>query len=203
MKGFEELDTSDPARRAEYERAFYEAFVQVTSNRLIRQLWLWDDSRRRLATRIGYADQSVFVLRDDNGQIRVAFALNRTLAEFQSAAFGFAPTETGDHVFEFLAFFAPPPRPPRSVHHLSVAVVDRLKAQGYRVGFATTAPSFLPFYLRLGFRVLAERVISGETRYFIRLLLDEIDLPRLDAPLPVPQMKRAENGVTAEPKPQL
>ena len=85
-------------------------------------------------------------------------------------------------MFEFLAFFAPAPRQPRSLHLFGVAVLDLLKARGFRVGFATTAPPMLPFYRRLGFRVLEERVISGETRYFIALSMDRIDLPRLDAP---------------------
>lgn len=184
MDGFAELDPADPVLRAEYERAFYEAFAPVTSNRLVRQLWLWDDAQRRLATRIGYEDQVVYVLRDGEDRIRVGLAVNRTLADFQSSAFGFAPPETGDHVFEFLAFFAPAPRPPRSVHLFGLEALDLLKARGFRVGFATTAPPLLPLYRRLGFRVLGERAISGETRYFITLPLAEIDIPRIEPPLP-------------------
>lgn len=168
---FEVLDTEDAAQRAAYERAFYAAFSRVTGNRLIRSLWAWDDAGRRLAARIPYADQVVFVGRDERGEIETAIATNWALHEFQSTAFGFPRPARAAGCCEFLTFF--------TVRDFRLAVKIRfweacfaeLRRRGLRVAYATTAARVLPVYRRLGGEVLAETVVEGEARYFLRFSL--------------------------------
>src|SRR4051794_40778138 len=98
------LDPDDCTARGAYERAFHAAFQRVPGNRLVRSLWLWDDQAGRLATRLPYADQLVYLTRRE-GEIDGALAVNIRLAQFQSAAYGFAaPAEAW--ACELLSFFA-------------------------------------------------------------------------------------------------
>ncbi len=169
---FECLDTTDAAACAAYERAFYAAFSRVTGNRLIRALWQWDDARGRLATRIPYEDQLVFVGRDARGRIETVIATNVALREFQSAAFGFAPPAEAAGCCEFLTFFTV------SDFRLGVklrfweACFAELRRRGLYIACATTAARLLPIYRRLGGEVLAETVVEREARYFLRFSLD-------------------------------
>jgi hypothetical protein len=70
------LDASNPAQVAEYEHHFYQAFAALTDNTLVRLIWDWDDQARRLRARIPYADQVIYCLRDDQGRLAAAMAVN-------------------------------------------------------------------------------------------------------------------------------
>ena len=85
----EMLDVTDPAAADQYELAFLKAFQRATANRLVRSLWRWDEENSRLATRVPYDEQLVWVLRDC--AIETGMAFNIGMRQFQSAAFGFSP----------------------------------------------------------------------------------------------------------------
>jgi hypothetical protein len=165
---FEELNTHDPLVREEYERAFHDAFIQVTTNRLIHKLWLWDYSARRVETRIPYDEQVIFALRDEAGRIETAMAFNVGASGWQSSAFGFAGPATRHGSCEILTFFSV------ADHTLSVKLafwrrcVTELRARGFENSYATTALRPLASYMRLGWRVIASKQIEGEPRYFLR-----------------------------------
>jgi len=169
---FECLDTNDAVQRVVYERAFYAAFARVTGNRLIRALWRWDEAERRLATRIPYEDQVVFVGRDERGHIETVIATNVALRKFQSAAFGFEPPADVAGCCEFLTFF--------TVRDFRLSVKLRfweacfaeLRQRGLHLAYATTAARLLPIYRRIGGDVLAETAVDGEARYFLSFSLD-------------------------------
>jgi hypothetical protein len=162
------LDTSRLAEREAYERAFYEGFRRAAGNRLIRPWWQWDDDAGRLATRIPYEEQIIFVLRDDaSGAIRVAMAVYHALRSFQSAAYGFPPPAEPRGCCELLTgFSAREPRLPTTLLFWRSSF-GALCFRGYHTAYATTAPRVLGFYLRTGARVIGEREIDGETRYFL------------------------------------
>jgi len=168
---FECLDTADPAACADYERAFHEAFSRVTGNRLVRTLWQWDDARQRLATRIPYADQVVFVARDGHGRIETAIAANVALHAFQSAAFGFPHPVRVDGCCELLTFFTVQNFRLDLKLRFWAACFAELRQRGLRTAYATTAARVLPIYRRMGGDVIGETVRDGEARYFLRFSL--------------------------------
>jgi hypothetical protein len=167
---FTELDANDPLAVEGYERAFHAAFSRVAGNRLIRDLWLWDDPAGRLSTRIPYDDQIVLIGRNPAGEIETAMAFNFAMREFQSSAFGFAPPERTEGACELIVFFTLGHR------HLSRAVTNlvhcyaKMRERGFHTAYATTAPRPLPAYRRIGgTEVIQEREIEGEMRYFLRV----------------------------------
>lgn len=169
---FECLDAEDPAAVEAYERAFHAGFARVTGNRLIRSLWRWDDAAGRLATRIPYADQVVFLERGPAGEIETAVAANVALRDFQGAAFGFRPAGSGAGCCELLTFFSVGDRRLPAKLRFWEACFDELRRRGHHTAFATTAPRPLPSYLRMGGELLEAREVEGEMRYFLRFSLD-------------------------------
>lgn len=168
----EELDLSDPAAVADFERAFYAAFVGVTGNRLIRSLWRWDDAARRLATRVPYAEQRILVERNARGQVEAAMAVNVAMRRFQGAAFGFSPGPDTAGCCEFLAFFAVAERRLDRRLGFVAGCYGELRRGGLRWAYATTAPRPLGSYLHIGGELLEEREVEGEMRYFLRFPLE-------------------------------
>lgn len=159
------LDASDPLSVADYEQAFYRAFAKVTGNQLIRSLWCWDTEAERLATRISYDHQRVYVGRDSQGIVEMAIAVNTSLHHYQSSAFGFPSPNPKEGSCEFLTFFTVGNH--RLVHklHFWEGCFKDLLANGYYTGYASSAARLLPVYRRIGGEVLAESVVEGELRY--------------------------------------
>jgi hypothetical protein len=171
----ERLDLSCPGERAAYERAFYAAFRRATGNRLVRQLWLWDDAAGRLATRVPYEEQIIYALRDADGTLVTAMAVNHALRTFQGAAYDFPAPPDPRGCCEFLTFF--------SLHEYRLPTRFRfwrdsfadLAAHGYHTGYATTASRVLAFYLRMGARRIEDRDVDGEMRHFLAFDLRRTD----------------------------
>jgi hypothetical protein len=168
------LDLSEPAAVAEYERAFYEGFVGVVGNRLIRDLWIWDDEARRLRTRVPYEDQVVFVARNGEGRIETAFATNLALRHFQSEAYGFSIEGDAAGCGEVLTFFTLGAKRLGERLLFVDACFAELRARGLHTAYTTIGPHLLLTYRRLGAEVLAAREIRGETRYFLRFSVQRL-----------------------------
>jgi hypothetical protein len=162
------LDVADAASVAEYERVFYAAFQRAKGNRLIRDIWRWNDANGRLATTIPYGDQIIYIRRNGLGAINSALGVNISMLDFQATSFGFAPQPNTDKWCELLTFFA-----------LEKSLSDRadfvwhclsdLARQGFSVAYATTAARPLKSYTRYyGMQIIRSAVIKGEARHFIR-----------------------------------
>jgi len=170
------LDPSVPSEREAYERAFYAGFRRAQWNKLVRQLWDWDDDAGRLATRIPYNDQILYAYRTaETGEIALAMGVNTALRTFQSLAYGFpAPTDpTG--CCEFLTVFSSNDFQLRTKLRFWRQTYADLRARGFHTGYASTAPRVLGFYLRQGGRILSETEIQGEVRYFLQFDLNDSD----------------------------
>ncbi|MFN4163742.1 MAG: hypothetical protein ACK4GK_04150 [Ferrovibrio sp.] len=165
------LDTSDADAVRAYEASFYKAFSAVTGNRLIRWLWQWDDVAKRLATRIPYEDQIVYLQREDNGEVRAALAVNIALRQCQAGAFGFAMPEN-EGLCEFLTVFVNDGHDLRTRYAFWADCFADLRQRGLLAGYATTARRPLGLYRRLGADVVATATIEGEERFFLRFSLD-------------------------------
>jgi hypothetical protein len=169
---FERLDCEEKSAREAYERAFFASFERVTSNRLVHELWMWDHAGRRLATRIPYCDQMVFVLRDDSGGVQAALAVNVAMKSFQSAAFGFTPPSDTAGCFEVLTFFCV------SDHRLGVTLslwtqcLEVFKSAGYHTGFASTARRPLVMYRRIDWKQIGIATILDEERFFLKYRIE-------------------------------
>jgi hypothetical protein len=171
--GFGTLDAADAAQVREYERHFYLAYARLADNKLVRLIWDWDDPGQRLRTRIPYGDQVVYSARDTGGRLAAAMAVNLNVpAEFQGAAFGFAPAARQDgRRCEILNVMA-------TEHHKATARAAYgafvrgfgyrdLVARGFEAAYSTCTRKRLRPYLRLGARVLADTAIGGEERFFL------------------------------------
>ena len=165
---FELLDSSDPVAVQEYEVAFYRSFCGLTTNRLVQKLWLWDHLTARLKTRIPYADQLICCLRDHAGRLHSAMAFNVELRQFQSSSYGFAAPQAASGSFEVLTFFAVATQTLDVCASFWSSCLDLLGGRGFTTGYATTARRPLPMYRRAGWRVVQEREIESEMRYFLR-----------------------------------
>lgn len=165
------LDASDPLARADYERAFYAAFSRVTGNQLIRSLWQWTPAEQRLATRIPYGQQLVYIARDAAGSVTMSITVNAALVEYQSSAFGFAPPADARGSCEFLTFFAVRDHRLRSKLQFWEACFKDLQARGYHTGYASSAARLVPLYRRIGGEILDETEVQGELRYHWRFSL--------------------------------
>lgn len=169
---YEVLDPSDAEAVIEYERAFYQAFIRLTGNRLIRRLWVWNDSAERLASPIPYHEQVVFIERDADGAIETAMATNTSMRAWQASAFGFGDGIDTDGVCELLTFFtAGDHRLEQKLRFVS-ACFSVLRERGFHTTYATTAPRPLPSYRRIGGELLDECEIENEMRYFLRFDLE-------------------------------
>lgn len=164
----EVLDAACPAALAEFERAFYSAFVKVSGNRLVRQLWIWDEAERRIATRVPYDDQIIYVFRDDRGAIATAMAVNMTLREFQAEAYGFPCPAERRGCCELLTLFVVGSHDLENAYRFRAATFGDLHRRGFDTAYATTATRVLRFYLRLGARQLDEKMVQDERRHFLQ-----------------------------------
>ncbi len=176
------LNLADAQEIAQYEQAFYQAFCNLTHNRLIRTLWCWDTHQQRLATRIGYEHQRIYVGRNEQGKIAMAIAVNTGLQVYQSSAFGFPPSEEKQGQCELLAFFSINNHSLHNTLYFWRGCFKDLSASGYHTGFASSAARLLPVYLRAGGEILAETVINGEQRFHWKFNLDRQWLKNMAAP---------------------
>jgi hypothetical protein len=171
------LDVDDPGQVAEYELELYRAYVGLTDNSLVRRLWLWDHDRGRVRTRIGYGAQRIYCVRDADGRLLRAVAVNLDPErDFQGAWFGFELPGPG---CEFLSFMraagaAPLSRP--GYRWFVGAVAGDLVRRGFPVGYSTCTRRRLRPYLRLGATVLAHTTIDAEERFSLRWSIRELAL---------------------------
>ncbi len=168
------LDLQDPHQRHEYERAFYQAFAQLPANQLVRELWVWDDAMGTLQTRVPYEHQIIYGVRDTEGHLDGALAVNYKLQIFQSSAFGFSLPQRKEPCCELLSFFALRDRRLKRQRQFfwSYCCLD-LYQRGYDRAFATTAERPLHTYLRMRGNLLAQTEIAGEKRYFLEFHLSQ------------------------------
>ena len=174
------VDVTDDRQVREYERHFYRAYARLADNKLVRLIWDWDDARQRVMTKIPYADQVIYGARDTSGRLTAAMAVNLNYpAEFQAAAFGFAPPAApGGRCCEILNVMA-------TSHHRETARAaygsfirgfgyEDLLSHGFEAAYSTCTRRRLRPYPRLGAHVLAETSIEGEARFFLRWPLRDL-----------------------------
>jgi hypothetical protein len=168
---FEILDVRDHSAVAEYESAFHASFARVTDNRLIRDLWVWNDDAQRLAVRIPYDDQVVYVARDAKRGVRTALGVNVAMRTKQSSAFGFGDGIGTGGCCELLTYFTTGDHRVGAQRAFIEACFTDLRGRGLHTAYATTAPRPLPTYRRIGGELLDERRVEGEMRYFLKFSL--------------------------------
>ena len=164
----EVLDWNDSDRVAAYERAFFSVFEPLTHNQLIRWLWEWDDAERRLRTRVPYEEQTVFVERDQAGEVRKALAIGTSLRTCQAAEYQFE-IPLGAENCESLTFFTVGDRRFESTRIFYNACREALLGRGFRTMYATGAPRVLRLHQFVGGELIESREIEGEIRNFVRI----------------------------------
>jgi len=166
----EELDITNTEQVEAYERAFFSVFELLTQNQLIRWLWDWDDVERRLRTRVPYHEQTVFVERDESGEVRKALAIGTKLKTLQAAEYGFEIPVSPQNC-ESLAFFTTGDRRFEGTRIFYNACREKLLERGFQTMYATGAPRILRMHLFVGGELLESREIEGEIRNFVRIHL--------------------------------
>ena len=167
------LDLENSAELEQFEKAFFRGFQQSGHNQLIRWLWQWDEPRQRLRTRVPYEDQKIWV-GGSGSSISVGIAVNVRLALLQSTAFGFSIPDAlsnAGRLCEFLAFFSNGDHSLANGHAIWTEVFKALQGLGFSEAVATSAAKVLPLYRRMGAKILDEREVEGEKRFFLRFEL--------------------------------
>ncbi len=163
------LDTSRAQEILMFEQSFYATFSQVKTNRLIRDLWLWDHDACRLRTRIPYHEQRILVVRDGRGGVDTAMAINFSQAHLQGSWFGFSrPSESGASC-EILTYFSKGIIKGVTMRCFLISSAQYGEREGCRWADATCTQRLLPIYLRMGSRLVASCKIDGEPRHQIRM----------------------------------
>jgi hypothetical protein len=175
-EAFDRLNLSDPEQIIEYEQAFYKGMIKVEDNPLVHQLLYWSPPNQRLATRIPYVQQTIYLQRTVQGVIDTGMAINTTLQQFQAATLDFPTPETTEGICELLTFFSVLNR------HSSVKIKFWLRCcrelykLGFHTAYGTCAPYSLLIFCRMGATVLATTEINHEQRYFVQFSVKEIAL---------------------------
>jgi hypothetical protein len=168
------LDTSSAQEQLIFEQSFYATFSQVKSNRLIRDLWIWDHEACRLRTRLPYHDQRILVVRDGRGGVDTAMAINSSQTHHQGSWFGFSrPNEPGDSC-EILTFFSKGINKLATMRYFLITCAQYGEREGWRWADATCTQRFLPIYLHMGSRLVASCSIDGELRHQIRMEISTV-----------------------------
>ncbi|MFZ0409295.1 MAG: hypothetical protein WAM11_14470, partial [Cyanobium sp.] len=167
---------------ASYERAFYAAFARAKANTQVRRLWHWDDSARRLRTRIPYADQIVLVLRDPVdldpaaalSEVDTAVALNWRLADHQSTSLGFEPPPPLEGHCEILALFSRRDADLSGLRTFMRTAAQQALDLGLKTADATCTDRLLPVYRHIGGQPLDACSIGSERRTRLRFKLEAV-----------------------------
>jgi len=168
------LDTTDASAVADYERAFFRGFETATHNRLVRWLWEWDIGAERLRTRIPYADQKIWLVRNARGEITDGVAVNVAMNAFQAGAYGFtlpddlAGGENRRALCEFLTFFAIGDHALADKRVLWRELFDDLRTMGFTTALGTGSPKIFPIHRWMGAELITQTQIEGEQRNFLR-----------------------------------
>lgn len=169
---FTVLDLQDGSVVERFEKAFYQAFVNLNSNRLVRKIWDWDEGNGRLKTRISYEDQIIFAWHSPEGELRCASAVNLNNNCSQFGSFGFkVPAHKVGRYCEVLTLFTCNIERANGIKldrlFLRAFCIQYLRQQGYDFILATCAQRPLSTYLRWGWEVIGETTIDNEKRYFL------------------------------------
>lgn len=172
VQHFSVLDHEDAAQVLQYERSFFSAFVRVTSNRLVRRIWLWDHHKERVRTAIPYEDQLIYTWRNRQGDIITSLAVNLHPQKRQYAEFGFQYNGE-ERAAEIITLYTTPGAEKNTGHKGNINFMKGycykdLAERGYEILLATCAARPLKSYLRLGWELLDEAVIDNEARYFLK-----------------------------------
>ncbi len=188
----QQLDSTDPRAVCAYERAFYDAFARAKVNTQVRHIWDWDDRAGRIRTRIPYADQVVFVLRDpvagdpgagagkeaagtDAGNaVDTALALNWRLAEHQIASLGFEPPPPLEGHCEILALFSRRDADLTGLRTFLCTAAQQALDLNLKTADATCTDRLLPVYRHIGGQTIDANVIHGERRTRLRFDLQQL-----------------------------
>lgn len=155
----------------DYEHVFYKAFERARGNHLIRKLWIWDDGAERVATRIPYEEQRIYVMRSDSGEIVTGLGVNCALRSLQSSEYGFDLPAGSEGSCEFLTMFSVNEYRLKTRFAFLREAFGDLKGHGFHNAYATTARRVLNAYCWMGGQVLNENTIEGEERFFLKFNL--------------------------------
>ncbi|MDG1332944.1 MAG: hypothetical protein P8P74_11490 [Crocinitomicaceae bacterium] len=169
---FQQIQPSNRKEINAFESAFYNAFIEISNDRLLRRIWRWDDLKRKLRLKISYDDLIILSWKSPSEHIKCSVAANTNNSIVQFAEFGFSfPKDKPQPHCEIVTLFT------NQLERESGLALNRkfLKAYcfpfmrnlGYKSLYSTCARKPLLTYLRWGWKVIDETVIGEEERYFL------------------------------------
>lgn len=166
---------SDKVLIEDFEKSFYTAYSPVKQQKLIRQIWIWDDEKQRISLRCPISSAIIFVW-FENGRpgFYVAGSFDRTTFS-QLDYYGFQkPNDVG--IYGEVLTLHPTPWLTTSILKLDAVFLKPFcyayaKSHGATHLLATCSKAMLTLYKRWGWLVLESKTIKGEERFFIQYCL--------------------------------
>ncbi|MDX5320026.1 MAG: hypothetical protein LPK45_03030 [Bacteroidota bacterium] len=155
----------------QFERDFYKAYQTIPKQKLIRQIWNWNDEQKRISLKCPYDDCALFVWQENGVP---TFYVGGTFDQTVFSQFKYYGFETPDGINQYCEVFTLFATP---LLRTSIFEIDALflqtscfhysKSKGVYHVLATCTGRMLSLYTRWGWEILSSRVIEGEERYFI------------------------------------
>lgn len=170
------LDTRNPEEVVACEQCFYESFHPVLKiNPLLRDIWIWDDSARRLQVPVPPEAMVIPLLSDPaSADIRFATAVTLCIKTYwQAGIFGFPLPPDPVSACEFTIMARGHRGPfqhgvPVRRDYVRRYLLGGLARLGFHSVWATTADHLLPLYRWLGATFQDKRVYHGHNRTLLR-----------------------------------
>ncbi len=158
-----------------FEKSFYTAYRNIEQQKLIRQIWVWDDKEERIALRCPLESSTIFAwLENGIPSFYAVGTFDRTVFS-QLDYYGFQKPEGVGHYCEVFTIYA------TTNLEASIFEIEKIflkpfcyeyaKEQGATQLLATCSKAMLTLYKRWGWDVLDTKSIEGEERFFIQLTL--------------------------------
>lgn len=172
MEKYVVVNANDSVAMLQFERCFYDAFKSHTSQKLLRQIWNWNDEEQRISLKTPKSELMLFAWYNAQHEplCYVAGARNPSFSQLQY--YGFDIPVDSQNFGEVLTLFTINGKRSNGYalnnRFLKAFCKNYALKEGWKGLLATCAPGVLNGYLRWGWQLRDTIIFQGETRHLLR-----------------------------------